>query len=58
MTTAVSVSPSTIMMTLCCFVLSSQDLPTRLSTPDRAGPTSDPVESKVLLQIIPGKMKP
>ena len=61
MSAAVSVSPSTIMMTLCCLVLNSQGLSTQLSaihTPDRAGPTSDPVEPKLLLQIIPGKVKP
>ena len=29
-----------------------------MHTPDRAGPTSDPVEPKLLLQIIPGKVKP
>ena len=59
MPVAVSVSPSTIMTTLCCLVLNSQGLPTRLGTtytPDRAGPTSDPVEPKLLLQIIPGKV--
>ena len=61
MPAAVSVSPSTIMTTLCCLVLNSPGLSTQLSaihTLDIAGPTSDPVESKLLLQIIPGKVKP
>ena len=61
MSAAVSVSPSTIMTTLCCLVLNSQGLPTQhsaIQTPGRAGPTSDPVEPKLLLQITPGKVKP
>ena len=61
MPVAVSVSPSTIMMTLCCLVLNSQGLSTQLSllhTPGRAGPTSDPVEPNLLLQIIPGNVRP
>ena len=61
MSPVVPVSPSTITMTLCCLVLNSRNLQksTQLSTtytPDRVGPTSDPVESKLLLQIIPGKI--
>ena len=58
MSAAVSVSPSTITTTLCCLILNSQGLSTRLGTmytPERAGPTSDPVEPKLLLQTIPGK---
>ena len=58
--TTVSVRPSSVLTTSCCFIISSQVFSTRLSTStaaDREDPTSDQAAPKLLLQIVPSNQQ-